>query len=116
MDGDPQLFGALPGSPVSCVVIITPPEGNAKGRVRIDIFCANRRDPMRLTFDDLPNDRMATAIGYVIPLAVKSHYVNTSQMRRHFWAIWRMVSVAGWDCGITGCGREDMSLAPKLNQ
>jgi hypothetical protein len=106
MEGDPQLFGALPGRPVSCIVQIDIPEGATRGRVRVDVFCANRRDPMRLTMDDLAHDRMATAIGYVIPLALKSHYVNTSQLRRHFWAAWRTLSMAGWDTGINGCGRE----------
>lgn len=106
MDGDPQLFGSLPGGPASCVVNITNPEAKALGRVRLEVFCTGRRDPMRITIDDLPTERMATAIGYIIPLMTKCHYVNTSQLRRHFWAVWRQLSIAGWDIGIAGCGKE----------
>jgi hypothetical protein len=61
---------------------------------------------MRITMDDLQADRMATAVGYAIPLMVKAHYVNTAQMRRHFWATWRTLSFAGWAPGIAGCGKE----------
>jgi hypothetical protein len=106
MQGDPQLFGAMPGNPASAILTVENPTADAGGRVRVDLFLANRRDPMRLTMDALPADRMATAIGYAIPLVLKSHYVNTSQMRRHFWAVWRTVSLGGWEVGITGCGRE----------
>lgn len=106
MEGDPVLFGSLPGVPKSCVMEVSNPDDGANGRVKIQVFLANRRDPMWLVIDDLPADRMASAIGYVIPLALKVHYVNTSQLRRHFWAVYRTLSLAGWAPGIKGCGAQ----------
>jgi len=106
MDGDPQLWGSMPGAPVSCVVQIDPPLRKTLGRVRIDVFCVNRRDPMKLMLEDMPADRMLTGIGYIMPLMVKMSYVNTGQLRRHFWQVYRTLVLAGWKVTITGCGAE----------
>ena len=106
MDGDPTLFGALPGRITSLILQVDTGEDGQRGRVLVQAFMANRRDPMRLSIDNLPDDRLSTAIGYCVPLVVKSHYVGTAMMRRHFWSVWRTLSLAGWDVGIKGCGKE----------
>jgi hypothetical protein len=87
-------------------VQIDPPLKKELGRTRIDVFCANRRDPMRITMGDLSNERMSVAVGYLLPLMVKVHYVNTSQLRRHFWSVYRTLALAGWEVHISGCGAE----------
>ncbi len=106
MDGDPQLFGAPQGKIQTVIMMINPPEGSMLGRVQLNVFTENRRDPMKLVFDELPFDQMSQAIGYAIPLVLKSSYVNASQLRRHFWAVWRGLSLDWREVGIKGCGTE----------
>lgn len=100
-----ELFGAPPG-PVSWVTLyVSPPEGEARGRVAIQAKGRNRNTLMTLSLDNVQADRMATAAGYMAPLVLKATWLSASAFRAHCWSVYRKVSIAGWEATIKGCGR-----------
>jgi hypothetical protein len=100
-----QLFGARPGPVARADLTVVPP---MKGQLGRAVFLAEtymRERPMRLTLSNLPPERMATAVGYLVPLVMMAHHVGAPTLRARMHGVARTVGIAGWEFDITGCGR-----------
>lgn len=104
MDGDPQLFGSLPGPAQHYVLTVRLPDDDEKGYIELGIKVENRREAMRLQTWSLSMEQMHTTLGFYIPLIVKATYVGTAMMRRHMWATYTQLGIAGREVTISGCG------------
>lgn len=105
MQGDPQLFGAEPGRVQHATVNVTPPLNGDWGRVHIECKAEGRAKPYQLIVQGLTSEQMATTVGYIVPLFLKSHYVDAATMKRSFWAAFRQLGIAGREVAIKDCGR-----------
>lgn len=100
-----ELFGAPRGEITEFVLTVSPPDATQRGSVRMTAFCVMRKAPMHLRITSLASDQMALAVGYVVPLALKAHYVNGDRFKAHVWQVYRRLGIAGWEVEIRGCGK-----------
>jgi hypothetical protein len=112
MEGDPQLFGALPGPTDRFHLYVSPPKREADGRIVLTVYADNKRQPMVLECDQLRTDQMHTTLGFFIPLIVKATYVGTAMLRRHVWAVHNGLGLSGRSVRLTGAGKPRRTIVP----
>ena len=99
------LFGAGPGPVTEATMKVSPPHEGQLGAVAFTATTGMRKDPMHLRITSIRADQMAVAVGYVVPLALKAHYVGPQTLKKHLWAVYRRLGIAGWEVDIRGCGK-----------
>lgn len=99
-----QLFGAGPGRITEVHLAVEQPYQGRAGLVRLTVTTEMRQDPMHLRITSLKADQMATAVGYVVPITLKSAWCTPTTMRAQMWALQRRLGVAGWEVSLRGCG------------
>lgn len=106
MDGDLQLFGAAAAAVGECTLTVRPPRNGQLGSVYIEASEPMHRTPMSLLVQSLSAEQMATSVGVLVPIILGAHWKSTPALKRHFWAAFRQLGIAGREVAIKGCGKQ----------
>lgn len=105
MDGDPQLFGSMPGPVTRCELTIVNPTASEAGHVWIGLYSQNRKRPMEILVSSLATGEIGAVLGHLTPVMQQSHYASTAKIRRSMWAVFRKLGADGREVALNGCGR-----------